>query len=357
MKIAPIIRSLRAKRMEYGEKNLTWKIVHTGQHYDYEMSQAFFDDLEIPKPDFFLEAGSGSHAVQTAKIMMAFEEICSNERPYFVIVVGDVNSTLACSIVAKKLLIKVAHVEAGLRSFDLTMPEEINRIVTDSISDYFFVTEKSAIKNLLKEGKPKERIHFVGNVMIDNLLYHVKRLHSNDLSKFSTYNLKRRLNQYIFLTFHRPSNVDSQEKLSEIVEALNEISSDIPIIFTAHPRTKKMLKKFDIKLNTNITLLEPLGFRDSLFLWKDAIMVMTDSGGLQEETTALGVPCITLRENTERPITLEIGTNTLAGNKKADILKCFWKIMKSGKPKAAIPPKWDGKTAERIVEVLVTGTE
>ncbi|GAG18871.1 unnamed protein product, partial [marine sediment metagenome] len=254
-----------------------------------------------------------------------------------------VNSTLACSIVAKKLLIDVAHVEAGLRSFDLTMPEEINRMVTDSISDYFFVTEKSAIENLLKEGKPKESICFVGNVMIDNMLYQLKRLDNEKVSNFHTFDLKRKLNQYIFLTLHRPSNVDSQEKLSEIVEALNEISADIPIIFTAHPRTKKMLKKFDIKLNTNITLLAPLGFRESLFLWKDAIMVMTDSGGLQEETTALGVPCITLRENTERPITVEIGTNTLAGNKKADILKCLWKIMKKGKPKAAIPPKWDGK--------------
>jgi len=353
MRIAPIIRSLRAERMGHGAKHLTWKIVHTGQHYDYEMSQAFFDDLEIPKPDFFLDAGSGSHAAQTAKIMMAFEEVWSNERPDLVIVVGDVNSTLACSIVAKKLLIDVGHVEAGLRSFDFTMPGEINRIVTDSISDYFFVTEKSAVKNLLKEGKNKDRIHFVGNVMIDNLLYHAKLLKSESLSGFSTYDLKRKLNQYIFLTLHRPSNVDSQEKLSEIVEALNEISADIPIIFTAHPRTKKMLKKFDIKLNTNITLLAPLGFRESLFLWKDAIMVMTDSGGLQEETTALGVPCITLRENTERPITVEIGTNTLAGNKKADILKCLWKIMKKGKPKAAIPPKWDGKAAERIVDVLL----
>ena len=336
------------------------------------MSQAFFDDLEIPEPDFFLEAGSGSHAEQTAKIMVSFEKVCEDEKPDIVVVVGDVNSTLACSIVAKKLLIEVAHVEAGLRSFDFTMPEEINRIVTDSISDYFFVTEKSGIENLVKEGKNKDKIYFVGNVMIDNLLYHVKRLKSKSLSGFSTCDLKRKLNQYIFLTLHRPSNVDSQETLTEIADALNEISAQVPIIFTVHPRTKKMLEAFDIELaqsfklkaqskkgnyrinlDKHIFLLEPLGFRESLFLWKDAIMVMTDSGGLQEETTALGVPCLTLRDNTERPITVEIGTNTLAGNKKADILKCFRKIMKNGKTKAAIPPKWDGRAAERIVNVLI----
>ena len=388
MKIAPIVRALRmyrdrmpelARRQSGGvggqkANDLSWKIVHTGQHYDYEMSQAFFDDLEIPKPDFFLAAGSGSHAIQTAKIMVGFEEVCLSEKPDIVVVVGDVNSTLACSIVAKKLLIKVAHVEAGLRSFDFTMPEEINRIVTDSISDYFFVTEKSGIDNLLKEGKPKERIHFAGHVMIDNLFYQAERLKSEDLAQFSTYKLKKGVGDYLFLTLHRPSNVDSQETLGEIADALNEISTEIPILFTVHPRTKKMLDTFNIELaqsvklkaqskkenysinlDKRIFLLEPLGFRESLFLWKDAIMVMTDSGGLQEETTALGVPCITLRDNTERPITVDIGTNTLAGNKKADILRCFWKIMKNGKTKAAIPPKWDGRAAERIVEVLVAG--
>ncbi len=388
MKIAPIVRALRmyrdrmpelARRQSGGvggqkANDLSWKIVHTGQHYDYEMSQAFFDDLEIPKPDFFLAAGSGSHAIQTAKIMVGFEEVCLSEKPDIVVVVGDVNSTLACSIVAKKLLIKVAHVEAGLRSFDFTMPEEINRIVTDSISDYFFVTEKSGIDNLLKEGKPKERIHFAGHVMIDNLFYQAERLKSEDLAQFSTYKLKKGVGDYLFLTLHRPSNVDSQETLGEIADALNEISTEIPILFTVHPRTKKMLDTFNIELaqsvklkaqskkenysinlDKRIFLLEPLGFRESLFLWKDAIMVMTDSGGLQEETTALGVPCITLRDNTERPITVDTGTNTLAGNKKADILRCFWKIMKNGKTKAAIPPKWDGRAAERIVEVLVAG--
>jgi UDP-N-acetylglucosamine 2-epimerase (non-hydrolysing) len=358
MKIAPIVRALRkdrGRRTEDGGQNsddLSWKIVHTGQHYDYEMSQAFFDDLELPKPDFFLEAGSGSHAVQTAKIMVAFEKVCLAEKPDIVIVVGDVNSTLACSIVAKKLLIKVAHVEAGLRSFDLTMPEEINRIVTDSISDYFFVTEKSAVENLLKEGKSKDRIYFVGHVMIDNLFHQIERLESENISLFPTYELKKRLGNYIFLTLHRPSNVDSRETLLGIVEALNEISTEIPIVFPIHPRTKKMLDAFGIKANKRVTLLEPLGFMESLFLWKDAVMVMTDSGGLQEETTALGVPCLTLRENTERPVTVEMGTNTLAGNKKGDILDCYRQIVENGKPGAAIPPKWDGKAAERIVDVL-----
>jgi len=292
MKIAPIVRALKAQSNPQITQipRIEYKIVHTGQHYDYEMSQAFFDDLEIPKPDFFLDAGSGSHAAQTTKIMVSFEEVCSNERPDLVIVVGDVNSTLACSVVAKKLLIDVGHVEAGLRSFDLTMPEEINRIVTDSISDYFFVTEKSAVKNLLKEGKPKERIHFVGNVMIDNLFHQLKCLNSENPTKFPTYELKRALDDYIFLTLHRPSNVDSRETLAEIVEALNEISVEIPIVFPVHPRTKKMLDTFNIKLSDSITLLEPLGFKKSLYLWKDAVMVMTDSGGLQEETTALGVP-------------------------------------------------------------------
>jgi UDP-N-acetylglucosamine 2-epimerase (non-hydrolysing) len=352
MKIAPIVRALRAERRKKSAKELSWMIVHTGQHYDYEMSQAFFDDLELPKPDFLLGAGSDSHAVQTAKIMVSFEKVCIDQRPDIVIVVGDVNSTLACSIVAKKLLIEVAHIEAGLRSFDLTMPEEINRIVADSISDYFFVTEKSAIDNLVKQGKPKERIHFVGHVMIDNLFYQLKRLEGEKLSQFATYELKKDLENYVFLTLHRPSNVDSRETLLGIVEALNEISTEIPIIFPLHPRTKKMLDAFGIKLNKRVIFLEPLGFMESLFLWKDSVMVMTDSGGLQEETTALGVPCLTLRDNTERPITVEIGTNTLAGNKKQDILNYFWQIINNGKPGAAIPPKWDGKSAKRIVDVL-----
>ncbi|MFC1839880.1 non-hydrolyzing UDP-N-acetylglucosamine 2-epimerase [Thermodesulfobacteriota bacterium] len=349
MKIAPIGRVLRGRSEE-----IEYKIVHTGQHYDYEMSQAFFDDLEIPKPDFFLDAGSGSHAVQTARIMVGFEKVCIDEQPDIVVVVGDVNSTLACSVVAKKLKVKVAHVEAGLRSFDLDMPEEINRMVTDVLSDYFFVTEESGKENLLKEGKSEGKIHLVGHVMIDNLLYQRDRLLKEDTSSFSTYNLKNNLEKYAFLTLHRPSNVDDIEIFEGIAEALNEISKDSPIIFPVHPRTKKMMEEFDIKLSENIHLLAPLGFREALFIWKDAAVVLTDSGGLQEETTALGVPCLTIRENTERPITIVMGSNTLVGNKKENILKHFHDVMENGK-EGRVPPLWDGKAAERIVEILLSG--
>lgn len=289
MKIAPIyIEALKHNKVQC-------KIVHTGQHYDYDMSEAFFEDLELPKPDFFLSAGSGSHAVQTGKIMVTFEELCRNEKPDLIIVVGDVNSTLACSVVAKKLLIDVAHVEAGLRSFDLSMPEEINRMVTDSISDYFFVTEESGAANLVQEGKPKDRIHFVGNVMIDNLFYQVGKLDDDMSARFVTSAIKEKLEDYAFLTLHRPSNVDTKSAFLEIAEALNTIAAKIPILFPVHPRTKKMMDEFHIHLSDNISLFSPLSFKESLFLWKDAKVVLTDSGGLQEETTALGVPCVTIR--------------------------------------------------------------
>jgi UDP-N-acetylglucosamine 2-epimerase (non-hydrolysing) len=359
MKIAPIHRALSITRQapphdDSGGRHpfFQWKIVHTGQHYDYEMSQSFFDDLELPRPDFFLETGSGSHAVQTAKVMTAFEDVCEKEKPNLVIVVGDVNSTLACSIVAKKLFIKVAHVEAGLRSFDMTMPEEINRIVTDAIADYFFVTERSAVDNLVREGKSRDRIFFVGHVMVDNLLYQFNQLSAADVSQYPSYQLKNDLGKYIFLTLHRPSNVDQRETLAEIAEALNQISVDMPIVFPVHPRTRMMLDAFSITLSNRVSLLPPLGFKESLNLWKNAILVITDSGGLQEETTVLGVPCLTLRENTERPITVELGTNTLAGNKKETILRCYEQIMRDGARPASIPPKWDGRAAKRIVEIL-----
>jgi len=347
MKIAPVYReALKHDGVEC-------KIVHTGQHYDYEMSQAFFEDLELPEPDFFLNAGSGSHAVQTAKIMVAFEDLCQKEKPDLVIVVGDVNSTLACSVVAKKLLIEVAHVEAGLRSFDLSMPEEINRMVTDRLSDYFFVTEESGKENLLKEGAPEERIHFVGNVMIDNLFYQVKRLDDSSAEQFSTYKLKEDRNNYAFLTLHRPSNVDTRQSFEEIAAALNHVAEERPIFFPVHPRTEKMMNQFNIRLSTNIVLLPPLSFKESLFLWKDASVVMTDSGGLQEETTALGVPCVTLRENTERPITIDMGTNVLGGTKKESILKAYRECVERDRKAFSVPPKWDGRAAERIWRALV----
>ncbi len=348
MKIAPIYReSLNYDRVEC-------RIVHTGQHYDYEMSEAFFEDLEIPEPHFFLNAGSGTHSVQTAKIMVAFEELCREERPDLVIVVGDVNSTLGCSIVAKKLLIEVAHVEAGLRSFDLTMPEEINRMVTDSISDYFFVTEASGLKNLFQAGRPKERIHFVGNVMIDNLFYNLKQIECDDGDKFSTYKIKQKRKDYAFLTLHRPSNVDTKESFEKIADALNHIGEERSILFPVHPRTKKMMKQFDISLSNEIVLLPPLSFKESLFLWKDAKVVLTDSGGLQEETTALGIPCVTLRENTERPITIELGTNVLGGTHKGSILEAYRKSINRKDKIHSVPPKWDGKAAQRIWKILLS---
>jgi UDP-N-acetylglucosamine 2-epimerase (non-hydrolysing) len=365
MKIAPIIRSLKLKAQSDPQiSQIEYKIVHTGQHYDYEMSQAFFDDLEIPKPDYFLEAGSGSHAEQTAKIMISFEKVCERERPDVVIVVGDVNSTLACSIVAKKLLIKVAHVEAGLRSFDLTMPEEINRMVTDAITDYFFVTEQSAVDNLRKEGKPENRIYFVGHVMIDNLLYQLKKLETVDPAGFEHRPLKqavwghdpdlmklnRVMSPYVFLTLHRPSNVDNRESLAGIVSALNRIAETIPIVFPVHPRTTKMLKQYDCSLSDKIYQLPPLGFQESLYFWKDAAVVITDSGGIQEETTALGIPCLTMRENTERPVTVWEGTNILVGIDELEYE--VEKILKGNGKKGKVPDLWDGKAAGRIVEVL-----
>ena len=347
MKIAPVYR----EALKRGQ--VRCQMVHTGQHYDYEMSQTFFEDLELPKPDFFLSAGSGTHAAQTARIMVAFEKLCQDERPDLVIVVGDVNSTLACSVVAKKLLIAVAHVEAGLRSLDLTMPEEINRMVTDAISDYFFVTEESGVANLIREGKPKNRIHFVGNVMIDNLLHQRGKLDGGAPGNFPAGEVKGRFDEYAFLTLHRPSNVDDKAVFLEIAEALNIISEKMPILFPIHPRTKKMMDAFGLRFTDDVFLFSPLSFKESLFLWKDARVVLTDSGGLQEETTALGVPCVTIRENTERPITIKMGTNILAGTRKEGILEAFEQAIGGPQDDFKIPPKWDGKAAERIWDVLL----
>ncbi|MBI4775004.1 MAG: UDP-N-acetylglucosamine 2-epimerase (non-hydrolyzing) [Deltaproteobacteria bacterium] len=346
MKIAPIFH----ESLKYA--SVVCRIVHTGQHYDYEMSQAFFEDLDLPEPDFFLGAGSGTHAEQTSKIMLAFEALCAGECPDLVMVVGDVNSTLACSIVAKKCLVQVAHVEAGLRSFDRAMPEEINRMVTDAISDHFFVTEQSAVDNLVHEGKDRSRIHFVGNVMIDNLYYQLAKLANQDTVRFASHGLKETLGKYLFLTLHRPSNVDSEETFKDIAAALNGIAAATPIVFPVHPRTRERLERFRIRFSDRIFLLPPLGFNESLYLWKDAEAVLTDSGGLQEETTALGIPCLTFRENTERPITIELGTNILGGTTKTSILNAFEAAL-AGRGKAfSVPPKWDGKTSERIWKIL-----
>jgi UDP-N-acetylglucosamine 2-epimerase (non-hydrolysing) len=350
MKIAPIVRALQAQQV------LSFKIIHTGQHYDRDMNDVFFEELGIPQPDVFMAAGGGSHAQQTAKIMVGFEELCIGERPAAVLVVGDVNSTLACSIVAKKLNIPVAHVEAGLRSGDMSMPEEINRLVTDSISDWFFVTEPSAVEHLRREGKREAAIHYVGHVMVDNVLYQADKLTRSDTSGFDTTAWKASCQEnggrYGVVTLHRPSNVDEAGALARVVGALKEIASELPLIFPVHPRTRGNIEKFGIDLGPNITLAGPQAYMAFLNLWKDAAVVLTDSGGLQEETTALGVPCVTIRENTERPVTVDEGSNVLAGTDPAKIVAEARKVLRGEGKQGRRPHLWDGKAAERIVDLL-----
>lgn len=350
MKIAPIVRALQ---MHGG---LAFSIIHTGQHYDREMNDVFFEELGIPDPDVFMGAGGGSHSQQTAKIMIAFEELCQTDRPDAVLVVGDVNSTLACAIVAKKLNIRVAHVEAGLRSGDMSMPEEVNRLVTDSISDLFFVTEPSGVAHLKCEGKRDAAIHYVGHVMVDNLLYQLDKLAHTDTTSFDTNSFKTANiangGRYGVVTLHRPSNVDVPETMAQICGALKELSADLPVIFPMHPRTRSNLERFGIDLGKKIILVGPQAYMPFLNLWKDATMVLTDSGGLQEETTALGVPCITIRENTERPVTVDEGSNVLAGTDPVRIIAEVRKVLRGEGKQGRRPHLWDGKAAERIVEVL-----
>ena len=348
MKIAPMVRALQA------DGRLAWKLVHTGQHFDRNMSDVFFEELGIPAPDVHFNCGGGSHASQTARIMEAFELHCAQDRPDAVVVVGDVNSTLACAIVAKKAGIPVAHVEAGLRSGDMGMPEEINRIVTDSISDWFFVTEPSGLKHLQREGHPDERIFHVGHVMVDNVMHQARQLTAMDRSGYETQALKDQLGaRYGVVTLHRPSNVDSPEALAGIARALNRVADELPLVFPVHPRTRSNLQKIGLALSPNIHLMAPQPYMSFLNLWKDATLVLTDSGGLQEETTALGVPCITMRESTERPVTVDEGTNHLAGTDPARIVALALDILgKGGKP-GRQPHLWDGKAAQRIVQVLV----
>ena len=350
MKIAPIVRALQ------NQAALSFKIVHTGQHYDREMNDVFFEELGIPQPDIFMGAGGGSHAEQTAKIMVGFEQLCLAERPAAVLVVGDVNSTLACSISAKKLNIPVAHVEAGLRSGDMTMPEEINRLVTDSITDWFFVTEPSAVQHLQREGKPDSAIHYVGHVMVDNVLFQADKLASADTSGYETSAFKaeraERGQRYGVITLHRPSNVDDAAMMAKLAGALRDIAFDLPLIFPVHPRTRANLASFGIDLGPNITLVGPQAYMAFLNLWKDAAVVLTDSGGLQEETTALGVPCITIRENTERPVTVDEGSNVLVGTDPLRIVAEARKILRGEGKQGRRPQLWDGKAAERIVAIL-----
>jgi UDP-N-acetylglucosamine 2-epimerase (non-hydrolysing) len=354
VKVAPLVHELRAKDRGQRTKSQAprWKLIHTGQHYDYEMSKVFFNDLDIPKPDYFLDVGSGTHAEQTAKAMVEFEKICLGERPDVVVVVGDVNSTPACSVTAKKLHIKVAHVEAGLRSCDMAMPEEINRIVTDAISDYLFVTEKSGIENLQREGRRKEQIFFVGNIMIDTLFYGLKKLDSVQACCSPN-------SQYAVVTLHRPSNVDDKDTLKDILIALREIAGDMDIYFPLHPRTEKNIHTFKLRKllsGTNMKLLPPLSYLKFLSLWKDASLVLTDSGGIQEETTVLGIPCFTIRNNTERPITIEQGTNILVSTTRKGILGAYERFKLGFRKKGGVPELWDGKTARRIIEILSVKT-
>jgi UDP-N-acetylglucosamine 2-epimerase (non-hydrolysing) len=351
MKMAPIIEAMN----KYPEK-IDHLLVHTGQHYDQKMSKAFFDDLAMPKPDIDLGVGSGSHAEQTAKIMVAFEKVCLEQKPDLVIVVGDVNSTMACTITAKKLGIKVAHVEAGLRSRDMNMPEEINRLCTDVLCDYLFTTDRIADDNLKHEGVASEKVFFVGNVMIDTLLKHKTKASQLDLLS----RLGLNAGHYATLTLHRPSNVDDKQSLEGVLQALKEISAEMPIVFPIHPRTRKMIENFGLESYLDngdkvqgIWITEPLGYMEFLHLNMNARMVLTDSGGLQEETTVLGVPCITMRFNTERPITCDEGTNILVGNRKEDILAAARKVFEGTALEGRVPDKWDGGAADRIVEVLL----
>jgi UDP-N-acetylglucosamine 2-epimerase (non-hydrolysing) len=336
MKIAPIAEEMRKA------PDLTGILVHTGQHYDEGMSDVFFRDLGIPVPDVHLGVGSGSHAEQTARIMVEFEKVCTREKPDLVVVVGDVNSTMACTIVAAKLLIPVAHVEAGLRSFDRRMPEEVNRLVTDALATLLFTTSRDADENLKREGADPSKIHFVGNVMIDTLLKQRQKAAELHVEKPK---------QYALVTLHRPSNVDDPKVLGPILEALQQISKTMPVLFPIHPRTQKRVGDFGLSMD-GIRMMEPLGYLEFLNLESTASVVLTDSGGLQEETTILGVPCLTLRHNTERPVTIEHGTNIMVGPDKSRILEAFRRIV-NGDWKPSGPPEfWDGHAAERIVRVI-----
>ena len=347
MKIAPLHRAFKAS------SEIDAKIVHTGQHYDERMSDIFFNQLELPKPDYFLGIGGGTHTQQKAKIMLAFEEVLDQEQPDLVLVVGDVNSTIACALVAVKKGIKIAHVEAGLRSGDRTMPEEINRILTDSISDYLFVTEQSGMINLAKEGVEDSKIFFVGNVMIDSLVFFKEKNKGiNLVERFGPLT-----KDYILVTMHRPSNVDNVQGLSHIIKILKYAAQYKNIVFPIHPRTLKNLEKFDLlgelKAITNLKILGPQGYLEFLKLMEEAVLVLTDSGGIQEETTYLQVPCLTFRASTERPVTVSLGTNQLLEELDPEITHDKITEILNGKiKKGVIPPLWDGESATRIVEVL-----
>jgi len=350
MKVAPVVEAMRRRPAEFEPL-----VVHTGQHYDERMSDAFFRDLGLPAPDVHLGVGSGSHARQTAAVMERFEPVVLEERPDWVLVVGDVNSTLACALVCSKLSVPVAHVEAGLRSRDRTMPEEINRLLTDQLADLLLTPSADGDENLLREGIPPERIRLVGNVMIDSLLAQMGRAAGSPVRE----ELGVAGGEYAVVTLHRPSNVDDPRRLGGILSALTRIGERLPVVFPAHPRTRKNIEEFGLGAEAaaggRVRLVEPLGYHDFLRLYSGARLVLTDSGGLQEETTALGIPCLTLRENTERPVTLELGTNRLVGTDPGRIVRAAREALEeaAGGPAPRVPPLWDGRTADRILDALV----
>ncbi|WP_108212999.1 non-hydrolyzing UDP-N-acetylglucosamine 2-epimerase [Pontibacter mucosus] len=347
MKIAPIIKAI--EQVQQTGTNLTYRLVHTGQHYDKQMSESFFEELNIPAPEVNLEAGGGTQAEQTAAIMVRFEKEIQQNKPDVVIVVGDVTSTMACSITAKKLGVDVAHVEGGIRSGDMTMPEEINRIVTDSISDHFFTTSQTANENLLKSGVGPDRIHFVGNTMIDTLLSNIGRLKDPEILVKGA---RLEAQSYFTLTLHRPANVDEQSKLRSMMNAIIEGTDTYPIIFPVHPRTARYLEELSIT-DERLHFVEPLSYLQFNYLVKHSKGVITDSGGITEETTVMGVPCLTLRDNTERPETVTIGTNELIGTNPSCLKPYLEKLLKGEWKKGGVPPLWDGKASERIVQKLV----
>jgi UDP-N-acetylglucosamine 2-epimerase (non-hydrolysing) len=344
MKIAPIAHVL-AQRAD-----VQHLIVHTGQHYDPNMSKVFFEDLEIPEPDLYLGVGSGSHSEQTAKVMMHFEEILLKERPDLVIVVGDVNSTMAATLVSAKLHVPVAHVEAGLRSFDRDMPEEINRLVTDALADILLTPSRDGDENLLREGVDASRIRFVGNVMIDSLLKFLPKARATRAWQ----KLGVEHGNYVLVTLHRPSNVDDRRKLADLLEMFGALAERLPVVFPIHPRTRKMISEFGLKHDyPGLQLVQPIGYLEFIAMQEGARLVLTDSGGIQEETTILEVPCLTLRNNTERPVTVTSGTNRLVGQDIATIQKACEEVLSQPKPVGRVPELWDGRTAERIVDELV----
>jgi len=379
MKVAPLVRAIEEYNSSGGLR-IDYLLVHTGQHYDFTMSDSFFKDLKLPHPHIYLGVGSGTHAEQTGKVMMEFERVLLREGADLVVVVGDVNSTLACTLVAVKLNVPVAHVEAGLRSFDRSMPEEINRLVTDALSSCLFTPSPDADKNLLREGIPEEKIYRVGNIMVDSLLFHLEEAKRSDIlarlgllkdrptsATFSSSPSTNSVIPYALLTLHRPSNVDDRQSLQKILAALELIAQTIPIIFPIHPRTKKRLAVFGLQDKIflhdigseaessfpGIHGLDPLGYLDFLSLMISARFVLTDSGGIQEETTVLGIPCLTLRDTTERPITISEGTNVLVWNDTERIVREAFQVLDGKAKKAKIPALWDGKAAERIVKILV----